>query len=96
MYKLESTSGGQTKVYKLERQKLYYVVTDKLGMTLQRFLATFSGTISLQNIVCIGVQILNKIEHLHKHGLAYNNLNGSNIFVGRQMFSRLHLAHWDS
>ena len=87
-YKLERTN-GMTKVYKLSTKKLFYVVMDKLGMTLQKFLAAFNGPISLQNIVYIGLQIINYLEHLHQKGLIYNNLNGSNIFVGRKMFDRL-------
>ena len=59
---------------------------DKLGMTLQNFLITFSATISLQSIVYLAVQILKRLQFLHQLGFVYNNLNGSNIFVGRQMF----------
>lgn len=36
------------------------------------------------------------LRYLHKLGLIYNNLNGSNIFVGRKKFLGLHQRNEDS
>ena len=44
----------------------------------------------------IGIQLVKSLRYLHQHGLVYNNLNGSNIFVGRKKFLGLHQRNEDS
>ena len=82
-YRLEG-SNGTMKVYKQQHKRLFFIVMEKLGTNLQRFLQYFSGTISLQTIVNIGVQLINRFQSLHQTGFAYNNINGSNIYIGRR------------
>ena len=55
-------------------------------MTLRNFISTFRGNIMLKNIVYIGVQIIKRFMMLHQGGFVYNNLNGSNIYIGRNLF----------
>ena len=84
-YKLEGSNGAM-KVYKKKIKTLYYVVMEKLGMTLQNYLSVFRETISLQTVTYIGKHLTKRLFEIHRQGFVYNNLNGSNIYVGRKKF----------
>ena len=58
-------------------------------MSLKNFVTMFRGKIKLQNVIYIGVQIIKRLMILHQYGYVYNNLNGANIFIGRDDIEEL-------
>ena len=63
-----------------EENKTQEVVTDYLGPSLAEMLKEKPDMLNQASILNIGIQLVNRIESLHKLGFYHGNLNPSSIF----------------
>lgn len=59
-----------------------YLVCEALGKSLQELLVKCGGSFSLKTVIMAGLQILNRIEHLHKNNYIHRDIKPSNFLIG--------------
>ena len=60
-----------------------YIILERLGPNLKQLFKYCNHHFSLQTILLIGIQILNRLQDFHfKTGFTYNNINPTNFLIG--------------
>lgn len=59
-----------------------YLVCEALGKSLQELLTKCGGSFSLKTVIMTGLQILNRIEHLHQNHYIHRDIKPSNFLIG--------------
>lgn len=59
-----------------------YLVCEALGKSLQELLVKCGGSFSLKTVIMAGLQILNRMEHLHKNNFIHRDIKPSNFLIG--------------
>lgn len=55
---------------------------EKLGGSMQSFMKKFNKKLSLQTVIQISIQLINRLQAVHQFGFVYNDLKPDNILVG--------------
>ena len=53
----------------------------RYGDNIENVFASHNKQMSLSSIVCLGIQLLNILEYVHKAGYVYNDLKPDNLMI---------------
>ncbi|OQV25806.1 Casein kinase I-like protein 1 [Hypsibius exemplaris] len=58
------------------------MVLDMLGPTLEELMLRVGGVFSVRTVALIGLQLMDRMEFLHKNGILYRDTKGENLLIG--------------
>ena len=83
IYKLLEESIGFPKIYNMiNRQNETLIVMDYLGPSLEELFDFCDHKFSLKTVLMISIQILNRIESLHKINFLHRDIKPDNFLIG--------------
>lgn len=59
-----------------------YLVTDKLGLSLEALLSDHGGSFSLMTVINLGLRMLKCIEGIHGKGIIHRDIKPENLLMG--------------
>ena len=71
------------RVYKSKVTEMFYIISEKVGTSLKRYIKVFDHDLSLPKIFHIGLQLISIFSKLQDHGLSLQTLDPSHILIGR-------------
>lgn len=76
---------GIPKIFWYGKYDIYNaMVTEKLGQSLQQLFEKNGNVFSLKTVLMIAVQILDRMELLHKNSIIHRDIKPSNFVIGRK------------
>lgn len=90
IYKILSNKRGVPRMRRYGTEGLYnYLVMDRLGDSLERCREKcLLKKMSLKSVICIGLQMLRRIEMLHSNNLVHRDIKPENFLMGRDKKDR--------
>lgn len=83
---------GIPKIFKTYKQgSEFSMIMEKLGDSLQRKFNQAGQKFSYETVVNIGLQLIDRLEHIHSKGVIHRDLKPSNILLGLNDPSKLYL-----
>ncbi|GAU88498.1 hypothetical protein RvY_01186 [Ramazzottius varieornatus] len=58
------------------------MVLEMLGPNLDELMLRCGGVFSVRTVALIGLQLMDRIEFLHSHGILYRDIKGENLLIG--------------
>ena len=83
IYELVKNETGFPKIYKMIKSKLNNIfIMDYLGPSLEDLFDFCNNKFSIKTVLMIGIQILNRIESIHKVGFIHRDIKPDNFLIG--------------
>lgn len=83
IYKLLEKVSGVPKLRGFGKIDCYqYLIIDKLGLSLEDLRIKCGGKFSLKTVLMIAIQIITRIENIHKQGLIHRDIKPDNFLMG--------------
>ena len=83
IYDLLIKETGFPKIYKMLKSKKHNIfIMDYLGPSLEDLFDFCNNKFSIKTVLMIGIQILNRIESLHKAGYIHRDIKPDNFLIG--------------
>jgi serine/threonine protein kinase len=93
IYKALNSEIGFPKIYDFKKTKKHNIaIMEYLGPTLEELFEFCNYKFSLKTVLMIGIQILNRIEKVHKIGFLHRDIKPDNFLIGvGSMKNRIYL-----
>jgi len=83
IYKALNSEIGFPKIYDFKKTKKHNIaIMEYLGPTLEELFEYCNYKFSLKTVLMIGIQILNRIEKVHKIGFLHRDIKPDNFLIG--------------
>ena len=83
IYDLLKEETGFPRIYKIKKQRKNNIfIMDYLGPSLEDLFDFCNNKFSIKTVLMIGIQILNRIESLHKKGFIHRDIKPDNFLIG--------------
>jgi serine/threonine protein kinase len=87
---MDAKLDGFAQIISHGKQRLYYIVMKKYGPSLHSMIRNSKNKrLSIKTSIQIGLQLIDRLEALHKEGLIYNNLKPKNILLSSRNMKSL-------
>ena len=83
----ESSNESSDDLFGIGYSVINYFVTDKFGHNLKYLVSTFEGKLPSNDVLKLGLKILEAFKIMHESGVVYNNLKAEHVLVGDGQFT---------